>query len=80
MKFPFAFRPNLFILSILQRQIICLQFPTTSSALRKAISQVDEHFIFAVWTVQGDSHLQKGMSLIFINQPSKQTIYPELIG
>ncbi len=35
-----------------------LGYPTTSSTLQRTILQVDEHFIFAVWTLQ-DTHKQK---------------------
>jgi len=36
-----------------------LRYPTTSSALRRTILQVDKHFIFAVWTLQDDATNKK---------------------
>jgi len=77
MEFPFAFCSDLFILSILNRQFVYLRYPTTFSALRSTILQVDKHFIFAVWTLQGDATNKKSMGLTFINQPSDSTICPE---
>ena len=38
--------------------LIILSYPATSSALKRTILQVDEHFIFAVWTLQ-ETHKQK---------------------
>jgi hypothetical protein len=54
-----------------------LPYPTTSSTLGRTILQVDEHFIFAVWTIQSSVTNKKSMSLTFINQPSDSTICPE---
>jgi hypothetical protein len=62
MEFPFVFFSAFFILPILNRQFVYLRYPTTSSALRRTILQVNKHFILAVWTLQDGITNKKSIS------------------